>query len=214
MKLSCGLYLDPHSRALHAGWPTLRLSIDLCLEVVPQSGKGPNNAPPPAHVLGPQWVFFFQNWIFPPLWLNYLPTQVRLLWSSLNVTTSGLECEPSFGLCSRLGLIQPEDKTPPRWQWLPQGSSTPASCSSTFPGCCAEGVSIPQTALVSVYLWVHAHISTSVLDKLTPQGREKSSGWRTSFLRVNLHRTVWSQTGPLTLWTSTEPQLVLFISGS
>lgn len=30
--------------------------------------------PPTARVLGPQWVFFFQNWIFFPLWLNYLHT--------------------------------------------------------------------------------------------------------------------------------------------
>lgn len=51
------LYLDHHPRVLQVGWPTLRLSIDLCLEVIPQSGKGPNT--PIAHVHGPPLVFFF-----------------------------------------------------------------------------------------------------------------------------------------------------------
>lgn len=155
------LYLDHHPRALHIGWPTLGLSIDLCLEVMPQSGKGPNTPHSPCMWTTIGFFFFFKIGFF-FLRLNYLHTQVHLLWSVLNVTTSVLKCEPSFGLCSRLGLTLPENKKPPKLQWLPQGSSAPASCSSTFPGCCAEGVSIHQRAPVSVYLWVHAHIVTSV----------------------------------------------------
>lgn len=149
------VYLDHHPRALQVGWPTLRHSIDLCLEVMPQSGKGSHS---PC-----TWttIFFFKIGFF-FLRHNYFHTQVHLLWSISNVTTSVLKCEPSFGLCSRLGLILPENKKPPKLQWLPQGSSAPASCSSTFPGCCAEGVSIHQRAPVSVYLWIHAHTVTSV----------------------------------------------------
>lgn len=153
------LYFSHRQRALNPGWLTLRFLNRSVPGVVPVLHKGPDNS---LTACVPELTLivtiFPQNWLF-ILWFNYLLSQVHLLWSFLNVRAWVLKCEPSFGLCSKQAWVNTACKQGAfKSQWLRLWASAPVLCSSAFPGCFGEGVSIPCRALGFVFLWVLAHI--------------------------------------------------------